>query len=124
MVFQENRLLADDSHVISYLIFILKFGKMSRNLLSAAVVNDALSVYKYFVIIIKTLCCREICPSTFTHCMVGNCAFFFVVCCFLSPPPPPPPPKKKKKKDQKFLSGMQTAWIQHSVRSDLGPNCL
>ena len=43
MIFHENRLLADDSHEISYFI-LLKFGKMSQNLLSAAVVIGALRV--------------------------------------------------------------------------------
>ena len=38
MIFHENRLLADDSHVISYLIFFLKLEKMSQLLSSAAVV--------------------------------------------------------------------------------------
>ena len=38
MIFHENRLLADDSHETSYLIFFLKLGKMSQNLSSAAVV--------------------------------------------------------------------------------------
>ena len=37
MIFHENRLLADDSHEISYLIFLRKLGKMSQNLLSTAV---------------------------------------------------------------------------------------
>ena len=41
MIFHENRLLADDSHEISYLIF-LKLEKMSQNLSSAAVVIGAL----------------------------------------------------------------------------------
>ena len=41
MIFHENRLPADDSHVISYLIFV---GKMSQNLLVAAVVIGALRV--------------------------------------------------------------------------------
>ena len=41
MIFQENRLLADDSHEISYFIF-QKLGKMSQNLSSAAVVIGAL----------------------------------------------------------------------------------
>ena len=40
MIFHENRLLADDSHVLSYLIFL---EKMAQNL-SAAVVTDALMV--------------------------------------------------------------------------------
>ena len=44
MIFHENRLLADDSHVISYLIFVENWGKMSQNLSSAAVVTGALRV--------------------------------------------------------------------------------
>ena len=42
MIFHENRLLADDSHEISYLIFFEKFGKIPQNLSSAAVVIGAL----------------------------------------------------------------------------------
>ena len=38
MIFHENRLLADDSHEISYLIIFEKLGKMSAYLSSAAVV--------------------------------------------------------------------------------------
>ena len=41
MIFHENRLQADDSHVISYLFFVEKLGKMSQNLSSAAVVIGA-----------------------------------------------------------------------------------
>ena len=44
MILHENRLLADDSHEISYLIFYRKLGKMSQNLSSAAVVIGALRV--------------------------------------------------------------------------------
>ena len=45
MLFHENRLLADDSHKISYLNYYLqKLGKMSTNLASAAVVIGALKV--------------------------------------------------------------------------------
>ena len=43
MKFHENRLLADDSHEISYLIFS-KLGKMLQNWSSAAVVISALRV--------------------------------------------------------------------------------
>ena len=43
MIFNENCLLADNSHEISYLIFFRKLGKMSQNL-SAAVVIGALRV--------------------------------------------------------------------------------
>ena len=44
MIFRENRLLADNSHEISYLIFLRKLGKMSQNLSSAAFVIGALRV--------------------------------------------------------------------------------
>ena len=44
MTFHENRLLADDSHEISYLIFFSKIGNMSQNLSSAAVVIGDLRV--------------------------------------------------------------------------------
>ena len=44
MVFHENRLPADDSHEISYLIFFRKLRKMSQKLSSAAVVIGALRV--------------------------------------------------------------------------------
>ena len=43
MIFHENRLLADDSHVISYLIFVENW-EMSQNLSSAAVMISALKV--------------------------------------------------------------------------------
>ena len=49
MILHENRLLADHSHEISYLIFFQKLEeKMSQNLLSAAVMKGALRV-KMFV---------------------------------------------------------------------------
>ena len=46
MIFHENCLLADDSHVISYLLFCQKLVKMSQNLsyTSAAVVIGTLRV--------------------------------------------------------------------------------
>ena len=44
MIFDENRLLTDDSHEISYLIFFRKQGKMSQNVWSAAVEIGALRV--------------------------------------------------------------------------------
>ena len=43
MIFHENRLLSDDSYVISYL-FCRKLGKMSQMLSSAAVVIVPLRV--------------------------------------------------------------------------------
>ena len=45
MIYPVNRLLAYDSHEISYLFFH-KLGKMSQNLSSAAVVIGALRVKK------------------------------------------------------------------------------
>ena len=44
MIFHENRLLADDSHEISYLIFFENLEKYQKNLSSAAVVIGALRV--------------------------------------------------------------------------------
>ena len=44
MISHENRLLADDSHEISYLIFFRNLGKMLQNLSSVAVVIGALRV--------------------------------------------------------------------------------
>ena len=46
MILHENRLLADDSHVISYLIFVENWGNCRKNLSSAAVVIGALRVKK------------------------------------------------------------------------------
>ena len=44
MMFHENRLLADDSHEISFLISFKKLGKVLQNVSSAAVVMGALRV--------------------------------------------------------------------------------
>ena len=44
MIFHENRLLADDSHVILYLIFVENWEKMSQNLSATTVVIGALRV--------------------------------------------------------------------------------
>ena len=49
MIFHGNRLLADDSHEISYLIFFRKLRKMSQNLSSAAVVIGALRIKVYLL---------------------------------------------------------------------------
>ena len=46
MIFNENRLLADDSHVISYLIFVENWEKRPKILSSAAVMIGALRVKK------------------------------------------------------------------------------
>ena len=61
MIFLENRLLADDSHEISYLIYVymyvLKLGKMLQNLSSAAVVIGA---FRVKVIKVATECCTNL----------------------------------------------------------------
>ena len=48
MIFNENRLLADDSHETSYLIFS-KIVKMPQNLSSVAVVIGALRVKSFYI---------------------------------------------------------------------------
>ena len=48
MIFHENRLLADDSHEISYLILFRKLRKMLQNVSSAAVVIGSLRVNMLF----------------------------------------------------------------------------
>ena len=48
MIFHENRLLADVSHEISYLILFRKLRKMLQNVSSAAVVIGALRVNMLF----------------------------------------------------------------------------
>ena len=48
MIFHENRLLADDSHEISCLIFFSKIRNMLQNLSSAAVMMGALRANHYF----------------------------------------------------------------------------
>ena len=44
MIFHENHLLGDDSHEISFLLFLLNISKNITNLSSAAVVIGALRV--------------------------------------------------------------------------------
>ena len=51
MIFHENLLQADDSNVISYLIFVKNWEKMSQNLSSAAVVIGALRDNSIFMCI-------------------------------------------------------------------------
>ena len=56
MIFHVNRLLADDSHEISYHIFVENWERMSQNLLSAAVVIGPLRVNHYhYMCFIKTI---------------------------------------------------------------------
>ena len=90
MIFHENRLLADDSHLISYL-FCRKLGKMSQNLSYAAIVIGALRVNNK---IEKTL--QQISNS----CMMGRPqggTLIFSSCLGSSPASTvhPPPPGKK-----------------------------
>ena len=54
MIFYENRLLADGSHEISYLVFFRKLGKISQNLSSASVVIGALRVSIHILPIISS----------------------------------------------------------------------
>ena len=50
MIFHGNRLLADDSHEISCLIFFQKFAKMPQNLSSTAVVIGSIWVKPHTLI--------------------------------------------------------------------------
>ena len=50
MIFYENRLLADDTHVISCFFFVPKLEKMSQDLSSAAVVIGALRVHQIEIV--------------------------------------------------------------------------
>ena len=74
MIFHENRLLADDSHEISYLSFFAKLVKMLQNLSSAAVVIGALRVklkslsYSaniFFMKLFSAYCITCICSEAF-----------------------------------------------------------
>ena len=78
MIFHETRLLADDSHVISYLIFCRKLGKMSENFSSTAVVIDALRVNTLSVM--SNVCrlvvtCWERADLLALLCVTFSCAF-------------------------------------------------
>ena len=65
MIFNENRLLADDSHETSYVIFFFrKLGKMLQNLQSAAVVIGALRIKQMSEQTTKVMICRK---SVFSH---------------------------------------------------------
>ena len=50
MIFHENRLLADDSHVISYIIFVENWERCPKILSSAAVVIGALRVKAVWIL--------------------------------------------------------------------------
>ena len=72
MIFHENRLLADDSHVISCLIF----SKIRQNLSSAAVVIGALRVVLVFhtlcIPVAKALVRLHILPNTSEHLLLAD----------------------------------------------------
>ena len=78
MIFHENRLLADDSHEISY-FFFRKLEKMPQNLPSAAVVIGALRVNR-----LKTdadcisVSCKVISVAHTFHCNV-MCVIYMVM---------------------------------------------
>ena len=65
MIFHENRLLADDSHVILYL-FCRKLGKMWQNLSSATVVIGALKVKCIYIGTHMYTRCQKL-SSSFIH---------------------------------------------------------
>ena len=60
MIFHENRLLADDSLEISYLIIFEKLGKTSQNVSSAAVVTGASRLELYLPFAAGDLCDTDI----------------------------------------------------------------
>ena len=73
MIFHENRLLADDSHEISYLIFFENWEKFSQNLSSATVVIGTLRVKSVCWVIFRLLlsCAgffKIILPGTLSEC--------------------------------------------------------
>ena len=63
MIFHENHLLADDSYVISYLIFVENWKKKSQNVSSAAVVIGALRVNASNKSIYETQRLIQVCSS-------------------------------------------------------------
>ena len=118
MIFHENRLLADDSHEISYLIFFENKGKMSQILSSAAVVIGALRVK-----CILALSCHSWLKWSDWSSAVPNflhAGKFFIFCRLLN--------IFKINFFKKFsgtLSGCQMVCIQIiQIRTDLVPNCL
>ena len=77
MIFHENRLLTDDSHEISYLIFFRKLEKMSQNLLSDAVVigalRDKVTLPKRIMVFVKV--CLLKCESVIIIMFLKSCNF-------------------------------------------------
>ena len=69
MVSHENRLLADDSHGISNLIFWGKLGNMSQKLSTAAVVIDALRVICILAFVWMSVLCIS---SRWYHIYIEN----------------------------------------------------
>ena len=79
MIFHENLLLADDSHVISYLIFVENRERCHKICLpSAAVVNGAFRVkrydqfylqdYFYYILLFTDTVFRCHTSSSYDHC--------------------------------------------------------
>ena len=76
MIFHENRLLADHSQEIPYLIFFSKIGKDVKNLSSAAVVIGAKRV-KAGTKFENVVCCNIFDGALRVYFLYSNCCF----CC-------------------------------------------
>ena len=74
MIFHENRLQADNSHVTSYLIFYRKLGNILQNLSSAAVMIGALRVNGYSVLVAQTTKIDKNYPA----CKRVKCIIYYV----------------------------------------------
>ena len=79
MILHESHLPADDSHVISYLIFVKKLGKMSQNVSSAVFVIGALSVK------VTEICAHihRLVPVFIVYVFFLKIPFFFFILCML-----------------------------------------
>ena len=66
MIFHENRMLADDFHVISLPYFCRKLGKMLQNLSSAAVVIGAFRVNDTLCLLVSSAdnLCKQFAPRS------------------------------------------------------------
>ena len=111
MIFHENRLLADDSHVNIIPYFCQKLGKMSQNLSSAAVVIGALRVnsfptYGYFCHLLITFA-NSLDPGQALPCKLQMSAYntnsFLASCDFCH-----------------LLKPLQTVWTQIRPNKMLG----
>ena len=105
MIFHGNRLLADDSHVISYLIIFRKLEKMSQNLSSVAVVIGTLRV------ILLSLCRL----GNFFNDFLLSADFFYLKLTFS---------KNYFRNTIRVSNSLNPDQARHFVGPDLGPNSL